>query len=175
VLAILSGAVREADRRAVMERVLSDTSLTRATYYFSFYVFEALRQAGLADRYLEQLAPWREMLRLGLTSTPENPEPTRSDSHAWAAHPNYGLLATVLGIRPSSQGFRTVRISPALGNLQWAEGTVPHPRGDIRVRLERWGAGGLRADVTLPPQLTGEFEWRGKLVQLHPGRQVLTF
>ena len=37
------------------------------------------------------------MLDLGLTTVPEKPEPTRSDSHAWSAHPNYGLLATVLG------------------------------------------------------------------------------
>lgn len=51
------------------------------------------------------------MLSLGLTSAPENPEPTRSDSHAWAAHPNYGLLASVLGVRPGSAGFRTVRVA----------------------------------------------------------------
>ena len=86
-----------------MERVLSDTTLAQATYYFGFYVFEALRESGLSDRYVERLAPWRQMLALGLTSTPENPEPTRSDTHAWAAHPNYGLLATVLGVRPASR------------------------------------------------------------------------
>ena len=82
-----------------MERVLADTTLTPASFYFSFYVLEALRKAGLGDRYIERLAPWQVMLKLGLTSAPENPEPTRSDTHAWAAHPNYGLLATVLGVR----------------------------------------------------------------------------
>ena len=133
VLAILADAVPAAERRALMERVLADTTLAQATYYFGFYVFEALRESGLADRYVERLAPWRQMLALGLTSTPENPEPTRSDTHAWAAHPNYGLLATVLGVRPASAGFRTVRIAPALGPLRRAEGRVPHPRGDIDV------------------------------------------
>jgi hypothetical protein len=175
VLAILADAVPPADARVVMQRVLADSSLTRATYYFSFYVLEALRKAGLADRYVEQLAPWRDMLRIGLTSTPENPEPTRSDSHAWAAHPNYGLLATVLGIRPATPGFRTVRIAPALGPLQGAGGTVPHPKGDIIVRFTRSGATGLRAEVTLPPTVTGELEWRGRRARLHPGRQLLTF
>src|SRR5512146_1119456 len=129
VLAVLADAVPAGEQRALMERVLSDSTLVHATYYFSFYVLEALRKAGLADRYLEQLAPWREMLRLGLTSTPENPEPTRSDSHAWAAHPNYGLLATVLGVRPASSGFRTVSVAPALGPLRHAEGRIAHPRG----------------------------------------------
>lgn len=175
VLAVLTDAVPSADQRAVMERVLSDSSLIQSTYYFSFYVFEALRKAGLADRYIEQLAPWRAMLALGLTSTPENPEPTRSDSHAWAAHPNYGLLATVLGVRSASPGFRTVSIEPALGPLHWAQGRVPHPAGDIEVRLTRRGDRGLDAVVTLPPSLSGEFVWAGRHVQLNPGRQELSF
>jgi hypothetical protein len=171
VLAILAGAVPAAERRGLMERVLGDTSLTRASYYFGFYVLEALREAGLAERYVEQLAPWRAMLALGLTSTPEQPEPTRSDTHAWAAHPNYGLLATVLGVRPSSPGFRTVRVAPALGPLRRAEGRVAHPRGDIDVSLERVGAAGVRGTVTLPAGVTGTFEWAGKTVPLRAGRQ----
>ncbi|HEU5182917.1 MAG TPA: alpha-L-rhamnosidase C-terminal domain-containing protein, partial [Gemmatimonadaceae bacterium] len=175
VLAILTDAVRPNDRAPLMQRVLADTTLTRASYYFSFYTLEALREAGLADRYVEQLAPWQTMLGLGLTSTPENPEPTRSDTHAWAAHPNYGLLATVLGVRPSSPGFRTVSIAPALGPLRRAEGRVPHPAGDIEVRLERRGAQGLHAQVTLPPGLTGVLEWRGVRRQLREGMQVLRF
>ena len=175
VLAVLAAAVPPADRRALMERVLVDTSLTRATYYFSFYLFDALREAGLADRIIEQMAPWREMLRLGLTSTPENPEPTRSDSHAWAAHPNYFLLSTVLGVQPGSAGFRTVRIAPALGPLQRAEGRVPHPRGDVDVQFTRVGTAGLRAVVTLPTGLSGEFLWAGRRTPLHAGRQELAF
>ena len=111
------------------------------------------------------------MLALGLTSTPENPEPTRSDTHAWAAHPNYGLLATVLGVRPASPGFRTVRIAPALGGLKHVEGRIPHPLGDIDVEFERVGTGGLRGVVTLPAGLTGTFEWGGKQIPLRAGRQ----
>ena len=174
VLAALTGAVAAADRRALMERVLADTGLTKATYYFSFYLFDALREAGLADRLIEQMAPWREMLRLGLTSTPENPEPTRSDSHAWAAHPNYFLLSTVLGVQPGSPGFGTVRIAPALGPLQRAEGRVPHPRGDIDVQFTRVGRTGLRALITLPAGLSGELVWEGRRRSLHEGRQELT-
>lgn len=173
ILATLTDAVPSAEQRALMERVLGDSSLTQATYYFSFYLFEAMRRAGLGDRTIEQLAPWRAMLGLGLTSTPENPEPTRSDSHAWAAHPNYDLLATVLGVRPGSAGFRTVRIAPNLGPLLWAAGRVPHPLGDIQVRLTKVGEKGLRATVTLPPGLSGALLWAGVRRPLHPGRQDL--
>ncbi|MFL5501573.1 MAG: alpha-L-rhamnosidase C-terminal domain-containing protein [Gemmatimonadaceae bacterium] len=173
VLAILADAVPPSMQRAVMERVLADTTLTPASYYFSFYVLEALRKAGLGDRYIEQLAPWQTMLELGLTSAPENPEPTRSDTHAWAAHPNYGLLATVLGVRPLSPGFRTVSISPALGPLRHAQGRVPHPLGDIEVSFVREGERGLRADITLPVGLAGELAWHGARQSLHSGHQVI--
>ena len=175
VLAILADAVPAAAQKALMERVLADTTLTQASYYFSFYVLEALRKVGLGDRYIEQLAPWQAMLKLGLTSAPENPEPTRSDTHAWSAHPNYGLLATVLGVRPSSPGFRTVRIAPALGPLRRAEGRVPHPLGDIDVKLVREDTRGLNAEITLPRGLSGLFEWQGRRRPLHEGRQIIRF
>jgi alpha-L-rhamnosidase len=175
VLAILTDAIPAAEQRALMERVLGDTTLVPASYYFAWYVHEALRKVGLADRYIEVLAPWRRMLALGLTSAPEKDEPTRSDSHAWAAHPNYGLLATVLGVRPASSGFRTVRIAPALGPLRTASGRVPHPRGDIEVSFTRAGASGLNGEVTLPAGLSGTIEWQGRSIPLREGRQPVRF
>jgi len=175
VLAVLTDTVAPSEQRAVMERVLSDATLTQSTYYFSYYQLEALRKAGLGDRYVEQLAPWRAMLDLGLTTVPETPEPTRSDSHAWSAHPNYGLLATVLGVRPAEPGFKKVRIAPNLGPLMRAEGRVPHPLGAIDVRLSRTATGGLHAEVTLPNGLAGTLVWQGKETAVGPGRQVLSF
>ena len=175
VMAVLTDAVARADQAAVMERVLSDATLTQSTYYFSYYQLEALRKAGLGERYVDQLAPWRGMLELGLTTVPETPEPTRSDSHAWSAHPNYGLLATVLGVRPAGPGFKTVRIAPHLGPLQRAEGRVPHPLGAIVVRLARTAGSGLRGEVTLPEGLAGVLVWGGKETALRPGRQELSF
>jgi hypothetical protein len=173
-LAILAGAVPDTEQAALMRRVLSDPSLLQASYYFRFYVDEAMEQAGLADLYLDRLDPWREMVRNGLTTTPENPEPTRSDSHAWSAHPNYHLLTTVLGIRPGSPGFRTVRIVPALGALRQASGHVPHPVGTIDVKLARIGANGISGTVILPAGLSGTFVWKGQEHALSPGiNQIL--
>jgi hypothetical protein len=173
IMAVLTDAVPADERRAVMERILSDTTLTQATYYFGFYLFEALAKAGLAEQYVERLEPWKQMLAMGLTTTPERPEPTRSDSHAWSAHPNYGLLATVLGVRPDGPGWRAVRIAPALGALRRASGRIPHPRGDIDVTLSRSRKGGLHAEITLPRGVAGRFVWQGKEVALREGRQEL--
>jgi alpha-L-rhamnosidase len=88
-----------------------------------------------------------------------------------SAHRRLG--ATVLGIRPDAPGFRSVRISPSLGPLRKAEGRLPHPMGDIGVRLERSGDQGLRGEVTLPAGLIGVFEWKGRKLPLRPGRQEI--
>ena len=175
VMAVLTDALSPADQPALMDRILADTSLTRSTYYFGYYTLEALSKAGRGDRYVEQLSPWRDMLALGLTTVPETPEPTRSDSHAWSAHPNYGLLATVLGVRPAEPGFKSVRIAPHLGPLRRAEGRVPHPRGEILVRFTASQGGGLQGEVTLPAGLSGVLEWRGQSIPLRPGRQQVSF
>lgn len=172
-LAILADAVPEGQRAAVMTKIIEDKTLIQASLYFRYYVDEALQRAGMADRYIEGLGPWRTMLQNGMTSTAEAPEPSRSDSHAWSAHPNYHLLATVLGIRPGSPGFRSVRIEPALGTLRRASGRMPHPAGIIEVDLRRSGANGLLGTVRLPQGLAGTFRWRDASVPLAGGTNVI--
>jgi hypothetical protein len=172
-LAILSGAVPVEQRRSVMRRMLSENGVVQASYYFQFYLHEALRQSGMADLYLEQLGPWRKMIDLGLTTTAETPEPTRSDSHAWSAHPNYHLLATLLGVRPSEAGFRSVTVAPALGRLKHASGRVPHPNGTIAVQLRRVGTHGLQGVVDLPHGTAGTFVWKGSEMPLKAGRNAI--
>ena len=174
ILAVLEDVVPAPEQRAVMQTVLGDAKLTQASYYFRFYLFRAMKKAGLADEYLNQLGPWRNMLKLGLTTWAETPEPTRSDCHAWSAHPNFDLLATVAGIEPAAAGFREVAIRPNLGSLPQLQATLPHPQGEITVAYRRNGRG-LIADVTLPGKLSGSFYWLGKSKALHPGHQRLEF
>jgi len=173
-LAVLADLVPAADQPALVRRLLDDTSLTQATYYFAFYVFRALDKAGLGDEYLGRLQPWRHMLDLGLTTWAEQPEPTRSDSHAWSAHPNYGLLTIVAGVTPSTPGFETVRIAPHLGALSSVKAAVATPRGLVEVQYTRAAHEGLAAVVTLPAGMTGTFEWKGSTSTVHAGRQELT-
>jgi alpha-L-rhamnosidase len=168
----LAGAIRGDAARDLISRTLADRNLIPCTVYFRFYLLRALKAAGLGDRYLEELGPWRDMLDLGLTTFAERPEPTRSDCHAWSASPVYEFLATVCGIEPGSPGFKTVRIEPHLGRLNHVVGTVPHPAGPIQVELTR-AAGKLRARVDLPGDLTGVFVWNGRSTPLHRGSQEI--
>jgi hypothetical protein len=171
--AVLADVLPSEEQPSLMERLVADSSVIQPNFYFRFYMDEALRKVGLGERYIERLAPWQAILSLGLTTTPEQPDPTRSDSHAWTAHPNYGLLATVLGVRPAEPGFSSVHIAPALGPLRRAEGRIAHPGGDIDVQLERVGEDGLRGEITLPPGLTGVFEWRETQIPLRSGAQTV--
>jgi alpha-L-rhamnosidase len=146
--------------------------MTLATYYFRFYLARTLEHAGMGDRYLELLGPWREMVKLGLTTWAESPEPTRSDSHAWSAHPNFDLLTIVAGIHPQSPGFAKVRIEPHLGTLRHLEAAMPTTKGMVEASYARTGED-LTAHVKLPPGVTGEFLWQGKTAALHEGEQKL--
>ena len=173
ILAVLADALPKQDEKAVMERVLADTDLSQATFYFRFYLNRALVKAGLGDKYIETLAPWRKMLEMGLTTWAENPEPTRSDCHAWSASPNYEFLATVLGIQSDATGFGSVEICPNLGTLTQASGFMPHPKGEIKVAYRRDGET-LTADITLPEGLSGTLSWRDKESALTSGAQQIT-
>ena len=184
LMAVLLDVVPKEQQREVMTKVLSASdagfkangnipSMEKATYYYRFYLARALEHAGMGDRYLELLDPWREMLGLGLTTWAETPEPTRSDSHAWSAHPNYDLLTIVAGIRPAATGFEKVVIEPHLGKLRNVTASFPWKDGEIQVdyKLES-GAWTIRAN--LPTGLTGELVWQGKKYPLHSGSQALT-
>lgn len=149
--------------------------MTKATYYFRFYLARALDHAGMGDRYLDLLKPWRDMITLGLTTWAEQPEPSRSDSHAWSAHPNFDFLTIVAGIRPKEPGYSAVRIEPHLGKLRHVICSVPSPKGTIDVKYESATSGEIRAEITLPTGMTGELVWKGKTISLHPGHQELPF
>jgi hypothetical protein len=173
ILAVLVDLVPPNEQQKLMEKVISEKDLIQCTFYFRYYLVRAIKKVGLGDRYIEMLQPWRDMLKIGLTTFAENPEPTRSDCHAWSASPNYDLLATVCGIEPAEPGFKSVKIEPHLGPLTWVEGKMPHPLGQISVRLERNGKTGIKGSITLPPGLTGRFLWNGKSVTLKPGPQTV--
>lgn len=74
--------------------------------------------------------------------------------HGWSGGPAAWLSRRVLGIEPATPGFGEVSIRPQLGNLQWAEGTYPTPKGIIHVRHERKADGSIESKIELPPGVT---------------------
>src|SRR2546425_5991241 len=172
-LAVLARVIEGDDARALVNTLLSDSSLTQSTYYFRHYLHSAVNQVGEGDRYLDLLGEWDKMLALGLTTWAETAEPSRSDCHASSASPNYEVFRTVLGIDSAAPGFNRVLISPHLGKLTHASGSIPHPKGDIAVSLRLVG-GKLNAEVSLPQDVVGEFVCRGARRPLKAGLNKLS-
>lgn len=149
-LAILSGRIStEQAQSCAAALLLPTTDLVRATMYFDHYCIEALRVAGDADGIARRLSRWAEISALGIRCTPERPEPTRSDAHAWSAHPLYHAAATIAGIRPTDFDFTSVEIRPMLGALKSIRTRVPYGTDFIEVSIEQAG-GKLKVCHDLP-------------------------
>ncbi len=133
-LAILSGFAPPEKIERLKDGLLN-ADLARTTIYFSHYLFETLRELNQPDAILARLQEWGTLVQDGLKTTIEMPEPTRSDCHAWGAHPLFHFHATLAGVRPAKPGFSEVEIKPQLGHLSWLESEIPHPNGTIRVSV----------------------------------------
>jgi hypothetical protein len=141
-----------------------------ATPYFNNFVIYAMSLAGHNTDALEFIRRiWGGMLADGATSWWEAYDPgwPKDDSHAhlqadmssgyfvslchgWSSGPTNWLTERLLGVRPTGAGFKTVIVAPDLGDLEWAEGTVPTPHGAIHVRAEKSGQSFMRVFLTLP-------------------------
>jgi hypothetical protein len=114
-----------------------------------FYELEALCALGEQPYVLKEMKSyWGGMLDLGATSFWEEYDPAKKGAehyamygrpfgkslcHAWGASPIYLLGKYYLGVKPLTAGYATYEVVPNLGGLQWMEGTVPTPQGDITV------------------------------------------
>jgi Bacterial alpha-L-rhamnosidase C-terminal domain/Bacterial alpha-L-rhamnosidase 6 hairpin glycosidase domain len=59
-------------------------------------------------------------------------------SHGWATAPVSAFSSYLLGVQPTSPGYKNWTIAPQAGDLAWAQGRVPTPSGAI---VSRWQAG----------------------------------
>ncbi len=137
--------------------------------YYGNYVIFAMSEAGHnadAMRVLHEY--WGGMLAEGATTFWEAYDPKwpkahfheflQADNqtgtysslcHGWSSGPTNWLTERVMGVRPTGGGFKTVEITPDLGDLAWAEGSVPTPHGLLHVRAAQVG-GKLLLTVTVP-------------------------
>ena len=179
ILGVLYDVIPKDRQAEVLGKVMAivpgtkDADMLSASYYFRFYLARALEHAGMADKYLDSIDPWVKLLPQHFSTWPEEPGNTRSDSHAWSAHPIYDLLTLVAGVEPASAGFRTVRIAPHLGSLKELKASFPHPLGAIEVEYKMEN-GRLDAVITLPAGLSGELVFGGASRALQPGLNRLS-
>jgi hypothetical protein len=138
---------KDAVKRSVL---LNDSIQKITTPYMRFYELEALCAMGEQQYVLKEMKDyWGGMLKLGATSFWEEYNPAKKGAehyamygrefgkslcHAWGASPIYLLGKYYLGVKPTAPGYATYTVQPVLGGLQWMEGRVPTPKGDIGIR-----------------------------------------
>lgn len=142
----------ETQKQQVKNSVLLNDSIQKITTpYMRFYELEALCAMGEQDYVLREMKDyWGGMLNLGATSFWEEYNPSKTGEehlamygrkfgkslcHAWGASPVYLLGKYYLGVKPTSAGYATYEVVPVLGGLQWMQGKVPTPDGDIDVYM----------------------------------------
>jgi hypothetical protein len=170
-MAVLAGAATKPQQQAIWTAVLSHVLTpegpdTVITPYYGYYVLSAMAALNHRTTALDWIRKyWGGMIAEGATSFWEAYDPRwpKQDSHAhlqadnktgyyvslahgWSSGPTAWLMEQVLGIQPTTAGFRTVSIRPDLAGLAWARGAEPTPRGLIRVDLQ-----GDKVHLTLPP------------------------
>lgn len=169
-----AGALGIGDAKSVFPHVqVCDDNLR--TPWWRGYELGAAANADQIDWMLAEIRNfWGSMLDFGQTSLWECHDPkwfekaedphrcavTRengaygghriSQCHGWAAGPTYWLTTSVLGIKPIDYGYAKVSFKPNLGDLNWAEGTIPTPHGPIHVRLDRQADGSIKSDIKAP-------------------------
>jgi hypothetical protein len=70
-------------------------------------------------------------------------------SHGWSAGPTALLHEYILGMAPTSPGFKTFDVLPSPGDLTSAQGRMPTPLGVAEVRWHRQAAA-WRIEVSVP-------------------------
>ncbi len=173
-LAILADALPADKARTAFAHLIADPDLKRCTVYFSYYLFEAYFKMGRADLFQKRLDLWRDYVKLGVTTLLEQPETkdreSRSDCHAWGAHPIWFMQTGLAGIRSDAPFFRKVRVAPCPGSLKEIHATHPHPDGWIKADLTFDGG---KASGTVETPVPGVFVYGGCTVELKAGRNEI--
>lgn len=160
-----SGVLNRADGKGVAEAISSPGVTPLDTPFYGLLMAEGLFGYGEDQRALDFLrAYYGDLLARGATTFWEHFSTTwpaglsigfgGSLNHGWSAGPTYSLPAHVLGVTPATPGFARVRVEPRPGDLTWAEGRVPTPRGDVEARWTR-NASEFRLALCLPAGCEG--------------------
>lgn len=148
MFAIFFNYFNNEQKQAVKQHVLLNDKIQKITTpYMRFYELEALCAMGEQKYVLNEMKNyWGGMLQAGATSFWEEYNPSKKGAehyamygrpfgkslcHAWGASPIYLLGKYYLGVQPTAPGYTSWVAEPVLGGLQWMQGKVPTPHGDI--------------------------------------------
>lgn len=167
VLGVLTGTLdKQIGRRALEKTIQDKASYAQCSVAMSFYLFQSLDQTELYEYADDYWNIWRRMLKKNCSTSVEAEAGERSECHAWGALALYELPTAVLGVKPASPGYATVKIHPHTENLQWAKGRVITPKGFVTISWKKQKNSKLFINYQLPQGLEVETaEEKEKVIQ----------
>lgn len=169
IFAILANTVNYDQRKELMNNLLEDSDIIQATIYFRFYLHRAMLKTGYGNQYVETLAPWKNMLNMGMTTFGETDINPRSDCHGWSASPCFDFINLVAGVQSVSPGFQKVLVEPNLGYLKEVNASLPHPDGNLEVEFKKNKKGIISGSIILPEDVSGIYRNNSVTIELKPG------
>ncbi|WP_257669705.1 family 78 glycoside hydrolase catalytic domain [Parapedobacter tibetensis] len=175
MMALAFGLVPEKETRHVMDFIRSRG--VACSVYGSQFLLDATYTAGDANYGLSLLTSqgdrsWYNMIRAGSTITMEawdnKYKPNQDWNHAWGAVPANAIPRKLMGVEPLEPGWRTFRVRPQIGSLEWATIKVPTLKGSVDLSC-RQGQGTYSMHLTIPPNTQAYIEIP---VQAIPNPQV---
>ena len=179
-LALACRRLKKDRARRVFDGLVSAPGLARCSVYFSYYLFDAYFRFGRSDLFLKRLDLWRNYVKQDLKTPLEAPDgemagrkEARSDCHAWGSHPLVFMQRGLAGIDSAAPFYGRIRIAPQPGRLRSIKARAPHPKGFIEENLTFTGDA-VSGTVVLPASVEGEFAWKGRIIPLHSGSNVIS-
>ncbi|TVY93866.1 hypothetical protein LAWI1_G000556 [Lachnellula willkommii] len=144
VLSYLSKAMARPYGNSFYDNDVLQESFSQRVYAFiSYFEIDARFKTGLADSALEQIRRmygWMAANEPGVTVWEGiGPNGTKYEgaftslAHGWSTGIVPALTNNIMGVTPTGPGFSTYIIKPIPGDVQWAKGVVPTPKGPIKV------------------------------------------
>ena len=153
IFAVLFDFADEEQKQQICRGVLYNENVPQITTpYFKFFELDALGKLGDLDGIWKTLHEyWGGMLERGAVTFWELFDPAqegraqygmygdpfgKSLCHAWGASPIYLLGRYFLGVRPTSPGYETYEVKPALQYFDKLDCTIPVGKKTVHITLE---------------------------------------
>jgi len=135
VLSVLFGIAPKESRRGILEYVVKGLNKYEMQPYFYHFLLNALYDEGMFEEHgLRLIREYKSLIERcdkGLSEAWEN---MKCDySHAWGATPAYTLKRALSGLEILEPGFKKIKLSPKLYDLESVDMEITTPYGKIEI------------------------------------------
>ena len=151
VLSVLFDIAPREHQVAILDYVAKDLRKEEMQPYFYHFLLEALYKKGLFEKYgFSLIERYNDLVSKTEKGLCEAWEYIKCDcSHAWGGTPAYILKKAISGFEIIEPGYKKIKLSPNLYNLDFAKFNISTPYGNIDIDLQK----GKEPKIVAPSQI----------------------